>query len=291
MRTSDIPFPGLTALVVDENTFVCKMMAEVLKSLGAAEVRTAETTADAREALQRWLPRVLVIDQTIGGQSGIQFARALRAHSDDQIRRIPVVLISGEVSKSRIVEVRDAGIDSLLAKPVTTRALADRLGDIVHRPRKFVISATYVGPDRRRREKTNYQGPFRRLTDPVFIMDRSDEEHLAAQVLKSDLDILTTLIGQDTTMPASKAMVFYQKLLQMIGFCQFAAEPSAARMLDSLRTYMEGMGRAGGATRRVIESHIKAVQATLEKPGLKPEDEAVIEGLHALVAKKMRKAA
>lgn len=290
MHVADVPFPGLTALVVDENSYICKMMAEVLKSLGATEVRTAERTDEAFDILRRWMPQIIVIDQNIQPMSGVVFARALRALPDDQIRRVPMLMVSGEVSKSRIVEARDAGIESFVAKPVTTKILSDRLQDILHRPRRFVISASYVGPDRRRRDKTNYQGPYRRLTDPVFISDRSDEEHLAAQVLKSDLDILSALQGSDNTMPASKAMVFYQKLMHMIAFCQYAGEPSAARMLDSLRVYLEGIGRGGGASRKVIENHIHAVRATLEIPGLKPEDEAVIESLHALVAKRMRKA-
>lgn len=290
MRVSEAQFPGLTALVIDENSFVCKMMAEVLKSLGAAEVRTAERSDEAFEILRRWIPKVIVLDHNMRPQNGVEFAKTLRALPDDQMRRVPVVMISGEISKSSIVEARDAGIENLLAKPVTTKTLSDRLSDIIHRPRRFVISAEYTGPDRRRRDKTNYGGPYRRLTDPVFISERTDEEHIATQVLKSDVDILSALAGGTTSMDASKAMVFYHKLNQMIEFCQYAAEPAAARMLDSLRIYIEGIGRAGEANRKVIESHLNAVRITLAVPGPKPEDEAVIEGLHALVAKRMRKA-
>jgi hypothetical protein len=38
----------------------------------------------------------------------------------------------------------------------------------VEKPRPFVRSGDYFGPDRRRRDMPGYKGPFRRKDDPGF---------------------------------------------------------------------------------------------------------------------------
>ncbi len=291
IRSSDAPFPNLTALVVDDNAFMCKMMAEVLKSLGATEVRTADSSTIAFDILNNWLPNVILLDYNMKPMSGIDVAKDIRGRKDDALRRIPMLMISAEVSRQLIVDARDAGIEGFVAKPVTTKTLSDRLYDIVHKPRKFIISATYTGPDRRRRDKANYQGPWRRLTDPIFISERSDEERVAAEVLKLDLDTVRKLVGRGKTIAPSYTRVLFSKLCQIIEFCQHAGEPSAARMLDSLKIYLEGIGREGSADVKVISNHLDAVRLALETEGPSPDDQIVVDELHALVQKKLRQMA
>ena len=53
-----------------------------------------------------------------------------------------------------------------MAKPVSARALWQRIEAVLERPRAFIRCATYVGPDRRRRSDPNYAGPERRVSDP-----------------------------------------------------------------------------------------------------------------------------
>jgi two-component system chemotaxis response regulator CheY len=52
-------------------------------------------------------------------------------------------------------EARDAGATEILAKPCTPKAIYARLAAIVERPRPFVKSPSYAGPDRRRRIDTD----------------------------------------------------------------------------------------------------------------------------------------
>lgn len=290
VRHTETPFPNLTALVVDDNAFVCKMMSEVLKSLGAKEVRTADGSTKAFEILRSWLPKVILVDYNMKPKSGIEVAKTIRNQQDDQVRRIPLLMISGEVNKSLIVEARDAGIEGFVAKPVTTKALADRLYDAIHSQRRFIISSTYVGPDRRRREKANYQGPWRRLSDPVFIAERTDEERVAAEILRMDLGNLRKLIGKGKILNPYYIKAMYVRLCQVGEFCQHAGEPTASRMLDSLRTYIEGIGREGEAEIKVINNHLDAVFLALETEGPSPTDQIVIDELQGLVQRKLAKA-
>ena len=60
---------------------------------------------------------------------------------------------------------RDAGITEFLAKPITAGHLFARIAEIVERPRAFVRSETYFGPDRRRNRAEGDAGPWRREED------------------------------------------------------------------------------------------------------------------------------
>ena len=50
----------------------------------------------------------------------------------------------------------------ILSKPVVPRDLYLRLVQLVDKPRQFVRTDTYFGPDRRRRDDPDYKGPERR---------------------------------------------------------------------------------------------------------------------------------
>jgi hypothetical protein len=43
--------------------------------------------------------------------------------------------------------------------------LYKRVVEIIERPRQFIKTDDYFGPDRRRKHVENYKGPYRRATD------------------------------------------------------------------------------------------------------------------------------
>jgi hypothetical protein len=56
-------------------------------------------------------------------------------------------------------------VTEFLAKPFSVTMLAQKLQTVIERPRQFVHTASYFGPDRRRRSEA-YKGQERRvLTD------------------------------------------------------------------------------------------------------------------------------
>ena len=75
----------------------------------------------------------------------------------------------------RIAEARDAGVNEILAKPVTVRGVLSRISEVIENPRPFVRTPDYFGPERRRRADPNYTGKMRRAADrlrpPTMIED------------------------------------------------------------------------------------------------------------------------
>jgi len=61
-----------------------------------------------------------------------------------------------------VVSARDAGITEFMAKPISAKALYQRILNVVANPRPFIKTKNYFGPDRRRNVTANYVGPERR---------------------------------------------------------------------------------------------------------------------------------
>jgi DNA-binding response OmpR family regulator len=78
----------------------------------------------------------------------------------------PVIMITGHFTATRLAEARNAGVDEFLAKPLTARGVLDRVRLVIDHPRAYVQTGSYFGPDRRRRNDPNWEGPWRRGADP-----------------------------------------------------------------------------------------------------------------------------
>ena len=75
-----------------------------------------------------------------------------------------------QLLRARVTVARDAGVTEFLAKPISAKALYERIFNVVANPRPFVKTKTYFGPDRRRNVNPNYAGPERRKGGKAEVM-------------------------------------------------------------------------------------------------------------------------
>jgi two-component system KDP operon response regulator KdpE len=96
-------------LAVDDDPRVLRVERAALTRAGF-EVSSASCTAEAREALAREAPAIVLVDLHLGAESGLAFLEALR-HEGFSGR---LVAISGDALER---EAEDAGADAFLPKP------------------------------------------------------------------------------------------------------------------------------------------------------------------------------
>ena len=114
-------------LVVDDNTDVADMMAEVLKEAGH-EVRVANDGQGALTAVDGFSPEAVLLDIGLPIMDGFEVARALRGRGADAF----LVAITGYGQDADRERSKDAGFDAHLVKPVKVDAvlrLLDRLAE------------------------------------------------------------------------------------------------------------------------------------------------------------------
>lgn len=151
----------LKILVVDDSMPMCKVVTAILHGFGVHQIAIAQSGEQAWEMIGEFKPDVIILDWMLPGMSGIELAQKIRSDEASADCDVPIIMLTGYPSIARVQEARDAGITEVLAKPVSAQAIQSRLVAIAERPRAFVRSNAFVGPDRRRREN-EYKGRDRR---------------------------------------------------------------------------------------------------------------------------------
>jgi DNA-binding response OmpR family regulator len=93
---------------------------------------------------------------------GIELTQMIRQPGANANPFVPIIMLTGHSEKRRVTAARDAGVTEFLAKPLSAKALYERIVSVVINPRPFVRTKTYFGPDRRRNANASYAGPERR---------------------------------------------------------------------------------------------------------------------------------
>lgn len=159
---------SLQVLIVDDNQHMRTIVATILDGVGVRYIKQASNGAEALDILRTWPMDLAIIDYAMEPLDGVEFTRMVRNASDSKNPYLPVILMTAHSDRRRIVAARDAGVFEIIVKPMTAKALMDRLQAIIERPRPFVRNETFFGPDRRRQKDPAYQGPFRRGTDGML---------------------------------------------------------------------------------------------------------------------------
>ncbi|RMB08979.1 response regulator [Eilatimonas milleporae] len=172
---SNYDFERVSVLLAEDSPFIRSLLVNSLKVLGVGNVYAVEDGGDAIH----FMNRVKNEPMRVGVQSidiimsnwdmhpvdGMMLLRWVRRHKDSVDRFVPFVLITSYTEPERVLEARELGVTEILAKPFTVNNIAEKLISIIERPRQFVHTKDYFGPDRRRR-KVPHDGPERRkLTD------------------------------------------------------------------------------------------------------------------------------
>ncbi len=158
-------FKKLSILVVEDTAPMRKLIASVLETMGVGQIYTAEHGEDGYEQFKKYNPDIVLADWHMAPMNGIELTEEIRINTLSPNRMVPVILVTGYSALARVAEARDAGVTEFLIKPFSANDLAKRIAYVINRPRDFIDSPNYFGPDRRRRIMPNYKGPFRREED------------------------------------------------------------------------------------------------------------------------------
>ncbi len=120
--------PKMRILVVDDFSTMRRIVRNLLKELGFANVDEAEDGVMALQKLQNDSFQFVVTDWNMPNMSGIELLKAIRA--DASLKHLPVMMITAEAKKENIIEAATAGASGYIVKPFTAATLAEKLQKI-----------------------------------------------------------------------------------------------------------------------------------------------------------------
>lgn len=155
-----------TVLVVEDMVPMAKLTKRILETFGFEEVYVAYSGEEAFTMFQEHSPDLVITDWVLDEMSGLDLVKEIRRDPLSKNAYVPIILMTGFSHKLRVMEARDIGVSEFLVKPFTAKDLYARIVQAVEKPRQFVDSGEFFGPDRRRkRANSKYDGPSRRYDD------------------------------------------------------------------------------------------------------------------------------
>jgi two-component system, sensor histidine kinase RpfC len=115
----------LRVLVADDNAVNRTVLAKILERANH-ELTLVESGEEALDAVQRERFDIAILDRNMPGLSGVEAIRALRLMELGG-RRLPIIVLSADVTEEARREAIDAGADLYLTKPVQATKLLEAL--------------------------------------------------------------------------------------------------------------------------------------------------------------------
>ncbi|MEM6780969.1 MAG: response regulator [Pseudomonadota bacterium] len=174
---------NFTVLVVEDSTYMSTLMASMLKAFSVGDIMECHNAKEAIEVLtvtqarskSRFITNVdiVLMDWLMPGGSGEELLNWIRCHSKDEIKFMPVVVISGFTTEKIVAAARDLGANETLVKPISAKGLASRICNVIEHPRPFVNIKTYFGPDRRRQEQViNFEDRRKTTAEEIQVVKK-----------------------------------------------------------------------------------------------------------------------
>ena len=118
--------PNMKILVVDDFSTMRRIVRNLLKELGFANVSEAEDGVDALNKLRsEGNFEFVVSDWNMPNMTGIELLRNIRA--DAALKHLPVLMVTAEAKRENIIEAAQAGASGYVVKPFTAATLDEKL--------------------------------------------------------------------------------------------------------------------------------------------------------------------
>jgi two-component system, chemotaxis family, chemotaxis protein CheY len=139
-------FAATKVLVVDDELYMRKVVRTLLMSIGVRTIYEAPDGAAGLEAIRTLAPDMVILDWEMPGLDGPGFVRMLRSPETFPFPDLPIIMLTGHSERSRVIEAVKIGVNEFLLKPVSSKALQDRMTSILTNPRPVVKKGDYYGP-------------------------------------------------------------------------------------------------------------------------------------------------
>ena len=123
----------MKALVVDDSMTIRRIVVKALQLVGISDVVEAADGTEAVAACGTNQFTVILMDWNMPKMSGIDALKAIRSSGN----KTPVIMVTTEAEKSRVVEAIKSGANNYLIKPFSPEQLAEKV--------KLVLGGLPVG--------------------------------------------------------------------------------------------------------------------------------------------------
>ena len=142
-------FDGIRVSVGEPEEQSRKVIKEILQDRGVRKFLNPGSLDEVRHSFLTRQFDLLICEVTIDGGGVFDLIRAIRHQEIGDNPFVPIILMTSSPSEELIREVLASGPDDLITKPLSAGKLTERIVRLATNRKPFIVTAEYVGPNRR----------------------------------------------------------------------------------------------------------------------------------------------
>jgi two-component system chemotaxis response regulator CheY len=110
-------------LLVDDSRTIRNIQKNVLKQLGHTDTVEAADGFEALKQIKAQRPDLVLVDWNMPNMDGITLVRRVR----ETDKNLPMIMVTTEAEKRRVIEAIKAGVNNYVVKPFTAETLSEKI--------------------------------------------------------------------------------------------------------------------------------------------------------------------
>jgi len=117
--------PNMPVLIVDDYSTMIRIIRNLLRQLGFADVDDASDGESALAKMKDKRYGLVISDWNMEPMTGYQLLRELR--EDPLLKRIPFIMVTAESKTENVIAAKKAGVDNYIVKPFNAQTLKAKI--------------------------------------------------------------------------------------------------------------------------------------------------------------------
>jgi two-component system, chemotaxis family, chemotaxis protein CheY len=117
--------PSIPVLVVDDYSTMVRIIRNLLRQLGFADVDDARDGASALEKMHARRYGLVISDWNMEPMTGYDLLRQVRA--DPSLGDVPFIMVTAESKTENVIAAKKAGVNNYIVKPFNAQTLKSKI--------------------------------------------------------------------------------------------------------------------------------------------------------------------
>ncbi len=113
----------MRVMLIDDSKTMRNIQKNVLSQLGYTDIEEAVDGQDALSKVDAFEPDLILVDWNMPNMDGLTFVKTYRGKQ----RNTPLIMVTTEAEKARVIEAIKAGVNNYVTKPFTPDVLSQRI--------------------------------------------------------------------------------------------------------------------------------------------------------------------
>lgn len=154
MTQQDLKFADVNVALLDQNMSMRRLIRSSLNSIGFTSILESRNAEDLTWIIKTNDLDLILLDLDTETERICDLVREVRNEALGENPFVVIIALTWHPEREVINLTLTAGTDDVVTKPVSANLLGQRVKNLVENRREFVVTESYVGPERRVRPHT-----------------------------------------------------------------------------------------------------------------------------------------